>query len=424
MHQVGQTKIFALSATSGSQIYSYVWKFWDGTSEATPQPAVEKVLNMGGDPTDDRNLQYSCTLVAVNGAEVAMNGSLQVNNPPSIVPSPTISENDTYLPFSTRLRLDAYDLDEGSGDTPLTFDWYLGSYYLGNGTLGTPYSFNGSWAGNGIVVVQSLTAQPCYYDTTVYGNRVIRCYVQDYSGGVTYVDFDLRGYVRPALETGIVANTANLGSDSSALPIKRIGFGEYFEFIVDARDAANDVLNFSWNCAGSNDWTVPSTGAGAVSQNPDGSWRSVYIKDLTNEVVSSGTQKTSTAVCTVISPSARTDVSISVILVKNSGPTNVTISIRDAVTGNAIVGSTARGTKIQYEAIVTDPDNDIGYVFWYFDSAAAVEWPQPTQLVGPKVIVDTDLWPSPAASVRGTFIAVDRLLQPSYSGSVPTVMLT
>lgn len=424
MNQVGQNKTFMLSATSGSQIYSYVWKFWDSTSEATVYPTVQKMLNIGGNPLDDRSLYYTCNPVAVDGQQVVVNGSLQVNNPPGIVPSPSISANNEYLPFTARLQLDAFDVDESLGDSPLAFDWYLGTYALGNGTLGTPYIFDGTWAGNDTVVVQSLTAQPCYYDTVVYSNRTIRCYVQDQSGGITYVDFDLRGYVRPPLETGIVASTGNLGEGASALPVKRIGYGEFFEFVVDARDAGDAALSFSWNFAGSNNWTVPSTGAGAVTQNPDGSWRSTFLKDLTGEVVTTGTEKTATAVCTVISPSARTDVEVSVVLVENSGPNNIVITYWDAVTDAPIVppGPVTQGTKIRYEATVTDPDGDICYVYWSFDTALGTEWPSPTKLIGPKVVVDTALFP--VSPVRGSFVTVDRLLQPALTGSVETITLT
>lgn len=423
MNQVGQNKTFMLSTTSGSQIYSYVWKFWDNTSEATVYPTVQKMLNIGGNPLDDRSLYYTCNPVAVNGQQVVVNGSLQVNNPPGIVPSPSISTNDDYLPFSTRLRLDAFDVDQSLGDSPLAFDWYLGSYALGNGTLGTPYSYDGTWSGNDTVVVQTLTVQPCYYDTTVYSNRTIRCYVQDQSGGITYVDFDLRGYVRPPLETGISASAGNLGAGASTLPIKRIGQG-YFEFVVDARDAGNAALSFLWSFTGANNWTVPASGAGAVSQNPDGSWRSVYNKNLAGEVVSSGTEKTAVAVCTVTSPSASTDVNISVVLVENSGPSNVVITYWDAETNAPITppGPVPQGTKIRYEAVVTDPDGDICYMFWSFNSVLATEWPSPTNLIGPKVVVDTALWP--VSPVRGTFLAVDRLFLPTLTGSVQSITLT
>jgi len=421
MNQTGETKTFVLSASSGSQIYAYVWKFWDGTSEATVYPTVQKVLNIGGNPVDDRSLYYTCSPVAVNGHEVVVNGSLQVNNPPSIVPSPSISTNDTYLPFNTRLQLDAFHVDQLLGNQPLQFDWYLGASALGNGTLGASYPYKGTWSGNDTVVVNAAgTAQPCFYDTTVYSNRVIRCYVQDNSGGIAFVDFDLRGYTRPALETGIVASTGNLGAGASALPVKRIGYGEYFEFVVEARDAGNAVLNFSWNCAGSNNWTVPSTGAGAVTQNPDGSWRSVFLKDLSGEVVSSGTEKTATAVCAIISPSARTDVSAAVVLVKNSGPTAVAVTVFDAVGNGAITSHQSAGVKIRYEAVVTDPDGDIGYVYWTFVATTGTPWPNPTRMVGPKVVVDTGSWTG-CAGVVGSWVAVDRLLQPSLSGTVPYV---
>lgn len=423
MYQVGQTRIFSLSSVSGTNVYSYVWKFWDTTVSATDQPVVAKTLNIGGNPTDDRSLYFTCTAVAIDAQEVVVNGSFQVNNPPSIVPSPTISANDLYLPFTTRLQVDAFDLDETLGDTPLQFDWYLGSNYLGNGTLGSTYAFDGTWTGNGSTVVQSLTAQPCYYDAVVSSDRVVRVYVQDPRGGITYVDFDLRGYVRPPPATGILASPGNLGGSASVQPIKRIGVGHYIDFAVDARDAANDALSFVWTFAGSNNWTVPEVGPGVTGPNPDGSFRSIYTKDISGEVVTTGTQKTATAVATVFSASERTDVSISVVLVQNSAPSNVVFSIKNAVTQVAINPSTpvAIGTKVEFIANVTDPDKDIAYVYWVFSTSSGTPVVNP-MLIGPKVVVDTALWTG-CADVLGSVTIVDRMLQPALLSSTPVLTL-
>jgi hypothetical protein len=74
--QVGQTKTFALSVTppADSGVYSYVWKFWDGTVAVTSIPRVEKTMNIGGDPNNSRKLYFTCQPVMENGESVILTG--------------------------------------------------------------------------------------------------------------------------------------------------------------------------------------------------------------------------------------------------------------------------------------------------------------------------------------------------------------
>jgi hypothetical protein len=146
MNQVGETKTFALSVTppADSGVYSYVWKFWDGTVAVTATPRVEKTLNIGGDPNDSRKLYFTCQPVMEDGQSVVITGFVIVNNPPYVIPSPEITRNDDFFPYSTAIRLTAYDVE---GDS-LSFLYYnSGDVLLGGGVTTNIGPVNGTWNG-------------------------------------------------------------------------------------------------------------------------------------------------------------------------------------------------------------------------------------------------------------------------------------
>lgn len=432
MNQIGDEKHFMLGAvpvaSGGSNIYSYVWKWWDGAAEATTVPAAFKVVNIGGNP-DSSELHYSVTAVAVDGQEWTSNGTFDANNPPQIVQSPTISVNDAYLPFTTRIGLYAYDIE---GDS-LDFMWYSGSVYLSNGVAGTPVSVTGTWQGNGITDIRSYTASENHYYVNVFSSREVRCQVSDQSGGTTQLTFDLRGYPRPAPPSGVLVTPPNIFTDIRSIPVQRIYPGAYFDFEVIARDVVGGPLTFAWSFNGSNNWTVPSEGQGVTyAQLPDGSYRNVYRKDVSNEIVSSGTQKTVIGECAVVSQTARSDMKIEVILIKNSGPSAALINIRDYATGEifADLGAVPLDALIEYEAVVTDPNNDVVTVAWVLTlDSPGVAAPTVHRLYGPKVIVaprsvwNDNTFANPGCHIDGSATIYDRLGAGPFIAYVNTVTL-
>src|SRR6516162_8171626 len=104
MNNVGDTKTFTISGGASDGSITYVWKFWDNSVQVTTEPTVEKVLNEGG-----TGLGYSCTYCDALGQSATLTGSLDVNAPPVIVGTPTISVNDALFPFNTILTSICYD---------------------------------------------------------------------------------------------------------------------------------------------------------------------------------------------------------------------------------------------------------------------------------------------------------------------------
>lgn len=427
MNQIGDLKQFTLTVGPGTGIYSYVWKFWDGSTDATTGTSTTKVVNIGGNP-DSNELHYSCTPVAIDGQEVTVYGTFQANNPPQIVPSPTISLNDIYLPFTTRLGVYAFDIE---GD-PLTFDWFSGTVLLGSGTTGGTISVNGTWQGNGILDVRSYTAHENYQYINVFSDRTVSCQIYDASSGTTEISFDLRGFDRPASPTGIIVTSPSVFSSIRALPIQRISSGAYFDFQVIAKDVVNGPIVFNWNFAGSNNWTAVENGAGTNTLQPDGSYQSVYRKYIENEVVLVGTQKTVRGDCSVLSQTSQTDVNIDVVLIANTGPSAVTIAVRDAVT-QAVFSDLTQVPKesvLQYDATVVDDNNDVTSVNWALTlSVPGAAAPGTYASLGPKIIVtpqsvfNDGTTATAGCRITGSVEVFDRLNGGPLIQVVPTVTL-
>lgn len=418
MQQTGDIVTFALSEfPTGSVVYSYVWKWWDATSDATELPTIQRRLNIGGYP-GTRELFYACLPVAVDGQETVLNGSLSVNNPPSIVGSPSIAENDGFFPFSTQLAITALDLD---GDT-FGFSWYQGDTFLGTGTTAGPVTTNGTWTGNDQTVVVAEDAYTNTLDLTVTSDRTVRCYVIDSAGGTSAVDFSLRGKVRPPPATGLNVEGASVSDDASTLPTARVGPLETLDYTVYARDVAGAPVSFLWNFAGSNNWTASEYFADPGTPMPDGSYRSSYTKALAAETFPSGAQtKVVTAVVTAVSASTQSTSSFTTTLIKDTPPSSVSFVVRE----NGVVidpgAGAAVGSVLEFDAVAVDPDNDAVSIRWVFVQPSPV-FPTSLVLYGPKVAVPTTGY-APSNLVQGSVTVTD-LVGESATFSVPSVLLS
>lgn len=407
---------------TGTNIYSYVWRWWDGTVEAVETAAAAKVVNMGGHP-DTQELHYSCTAVAVDGQEVTLNGTFQANNSPRIY-QPTITVNDAYLPFSTRLGFYYYDIENPATPAAVTVRWFSESAFLSYGLSSGASSTSGTWTGNAVQDVRSYTSLENHYYANVFSSRTISCQLVDTNQGTTWLDFDLRGFQRPAPPTGVLATTASILTSIFSLPVQRIYTGAYFDFEVIARDASGGPLEFAWSFSGSNHWTVEAEGRGVSNDLPDGSTRSVYHKVIDAEVVSTGTQKTVVAECIIQGQSARSDVRVEVILLKNTAPPTGYVVVRNNSTGQVYsdLSAVPKEDNIQYDAIVTDPDGDILEIRWNFTlTSPGVARPTSYLVYGPKVVltpegVFQDGYANGGCRILGTCTIFDRL------GAGPTVL--
>lgn len=404
--QVGSAVQFMVAPVpTGTAIYSYVWDFWDGSSTATDTPFVTKVVNIGGQPGTDE-LHYTCRPVAQDGSYTILVGTLTANSPPTILPGVDISTNDAYFSFATQLSLEAIDLDYDA----ITFAWYVGTTFVGVGTTAATGLVDGTWAGNGTRVVNSYTGTRNYIDYVVSSDRIVTCYVADTRGGTSSVAFALVGDDNPDPTTALTAGVGGVAFDASTPPTARIGVGQVVDITAFVAPMPQHVVSFLWNFSGSNHWTMsPSSETGTTSLLTNGGFQNTVRRDISSEVVSSGTSKVVTAevrvvaVNTVSSQMSYTTGQYEITLVQNSGPSAVTV-LRNggAITGDGPIGV---GDKIEFSATATDPNFDVVFYKWTISQPFA---PNPAYFWGPKFVYETSQYTS-AQAVVGTLTVYDRL---------------
>lgn len=408
-YQVGDTVTFSVAPvpSTGSVIYSYVWNWWDDSGTATSDPFVAKTINIGGQPGTGE-LHYSCTPVAIDGQSTTISGTTTANNPPTIIQGVSISANDAYFSFDTRLQLQAIDQD---GD-PISFGWYSDGIFLSYGVTSAAGNANGTWSGNGVTIIAPYPASQNYYDLSVASDRVVTCYVRDDQGGTSSVDFSLRGDRSPAPAVSVAAGVGGASFDSITPPTARIGVNQDINFTVFVAPAPGYTISFLWNFSGSNGWTMPPAFvSGDTTVLANGGYQNSYLRDISVEVVSSGTSKVATAGMRVTSvnntsgQTAHIDSEFDVTLIANSAPSAVTIS--RSVGGVPVTGPVNAGDKIEFSAHGTDANQDYLFYKWSFAQPSPLV-PNPIYFWGPKVIYDTTGYIS-GASVEGSVIAYDRL---------------
>jgi len=405
MNQVGETKVFSLSVVppASAKVYSYVWNFWDGTVAVTTEPSVQKVLNMGGNPTlAGRKLTYTCIPVLADGQSTAIVGEVQVNNPPSIVPSPSVTLNDRYFPYATNLTVTAYDLE----NDPMSFLYYLNGTAIGGGATTAVGVVNGTWNGT---LAGTYNAYQNVFSTTVGSARTVKALVVDNQGGTTTVDFALRGKVAPPPSVSPQVVVGSVTADSTTRPAQRIGVGQTVDFSVYAKDEAGGTFGFLWKFAGSLGWTtLPSFTNGTATLLADGGYRSTVVRDIADE-----TPGFKSVECRVTNNATNKFVTVpfDVELTANQVATNGTLAVKVNGADEAEPISVTAGDKLQYSLTVTDPDADIVTYKWTFTLPAGAIPASPPQnslvVWGQKALLDTTGWP--AGNILTTVLATDRL---------------
>lgn len=408
MNQIGdQVQLMVGPIPSGSAIYSYVWDFWDGSSTATTAPFVAKVVNIGGQPGTDE-LHYSCRPVARDGQSVTLNGTITANSRPTILPGVSISANDGYFAYLTTLSLTAIDLDFD----PVTFAWYVGTNLLGTGTSSYVGDLSGTWSGNGTTIIQNYAGTQNTLDVVVASSRVVTCYAADDRGGTASVNFTLRGEPNPPPDATMTAGIGGVSFDATTPPSARIGENQSVNFTVYVASMPQHAVSFLWTFSGSENWTMPPvTESGTVSYLSNGGLQNTVYRDISAEVVSSGTAKVATAqvrvtaINTLNGAVSYSDAEYDITLLANTPPSSVTVTRLD--NGSPVTGSgpVAVGTKVEFVAAGTDVDLDLLTYRWVFNQAIT---PTTLYLWGPKVLVDTTGYSSLSAIV-GNLTVTDRL---------------
>lgn len=414
MNQVGQTKTFALSVTppASSGVYAYVWKFWDNTVAVTSVPRVEKRLNIGGDPNNSRLLYFTCQPVMEDGQSTIITGSVEVNNPPYVVPSPEISKNDDYFPYQTEIRLTAYDV-EGDAISFLYYD--SGGNPLGGGTTTALGPIDGTWNGtyglyNGFENV---------FTGTIQAETAITLKIVDAQSGTRVIDFDFYGETPPPPVVGVTADPDTLTADATSLPDQRIGPGQEVNFTVYASDPVSSNFTFLWSFWGSFGWNGNSFDAGSSEPTADGSVRNSYTKDIENE---SGGSKTVLVKVRNTDSGKEIEIPIYVDLIANSTGTTCTFAVEDQ-DGNALVDgdSVIPGTRLYYSATVVDPQNDVLQYKWTIAQPGTLQ-PNPLRLWGREIMYDTAGIAS-GQQILVSVLTIDRM-EGQASFTAPTISIT
>jgi hypothetical protein len=383
-----------------------VWDFWDSTSTSSNRPYVAKIINIGGQPTTDE-LHFSCRPVGIDGQSVLLRGTITANNPPTILPGVSISVNDAFFTYQTQIRITAIDQDRDD----FNFSWYSDDVLLGNGNSSYIGELSGTWAGNGTRIIDSYPGTLNCFDLTVSREQTVTCYIVDERQGTTSIDFELRGkeVLSPAVKAAI--NPGGIVFDASMPYVARIGAGQTVDFSVFTAPPLSDYsFLFNWSFAGSNGWTMlPIMETGVTVLLPNGGFQNTVHRDISTEVVSSGTSKGVTAAVRVTlrndltGEMVYTDIECDMVLVANQAPN--TVAIQRLANGAPITGPVAAGTKIQFIAAGTDPNLDVMFYRWRFNQPFA---PATAYFYGPKVLYDTTGYTS-SQSVQGELTVYDRL---------------
>lgn len=414
MNQVDETKTFALSVTppAGSGVYAYVWQWWDGTTTVTSEPRTEKTLNIGGDPTNSRKLLFTCRPVMEDGQSVVMSAEIIVNNPPSVVPSPVISNNDDFFPYPTQISLTAYDVENDA----ISFLYYNSAGQpIGGGSSTYVGVVNGTWNGTGGVYSGTNNV----FTTTILTDTTITLKLVDAQAGTRVIDFNFYGNTPPAPVIGVTAEADTLTADATSVPDQRIGPGQNISFAVYAADPVSSNFDFLWSFFGSYGWVGNSFSTGTSTPTQDGSVRNSYIKDIAGET---GGNKTVLVKVTNVDSGKHLEIPIYVTLIANTVTSTCTFTVTDEDgTSYAAGAHVVAGKKLYYKATAVDPQNDVLVFRWSFAQPTGIN-PATSRMWGREVMLDTTGFPS-GTNIIGSIIVIDRM-NGQASFAVPTLIIT
>lgn len=417
-HQVGEVKVFSVNPLPAdtSNIYAYVWEFWDGSSTATETPFISKRLNIGGEPGNG-TLRYSCRPVQTDGLSVVLNGSIYVNTPPVLMTPVIISANDAYFPFDTKVTVTAYDAEEEG----LNFTWYDSGEIVGSGVTTVIGPVTGTWTGNGSVVISSFTGTQNALDVTVRNNRTLTVVIVDGGTGTSTLDIDLHGREVPPVSGGGGSASVSV-TEGTTLPTVRVVSGASVDLSVYGRDPISGSVDFLWFFSPSDGWTAaPATATGATTPTPDGGYQNVYTRDVSGETMAVDS-RTVVARARVVSSAGTLFLPFEIILERNHVPTGLTLTAK--VNGSdyslATLVPIAPGSIVELLATATDADADVVDFNWQFTQPV-----QPTTLSlwGGRIILDTTGYVS-GSTLFGSVIAHDRVGGISSTLAVPAIPFT
>jgi len=412
MNQVGQSKMFVILGTPTQSELAYVFKWWDGQVTVVANGTGTKQLNIGGNPSDSFLLRYSCEICDPLGNSQLVSGSIGWNNPPSIVPSPTITPNQGAFPFQTAIVTRAYDLEEAGA---IKFFWYSGTDPIASGVTAGVGLMPGTYAGT---IVGNKTVYQNTLAFAVTQTEVLTCKVVDVDAGTTSLSYRLSGYEPGSPQFSVAAQPDSLTADAATLPSQVIG-NQPVTFSAYAADTQSGSIAFYWSLYGTNGWTAPnipyfSTGVSVVT---GGGVRNDFTRDISAETVTG----IRTALVTVTNTSTGKSAfsSVDVNLIKNDAPAVSAVNVYSATSG-ALLDSTsvskAANPIVKFSGTASDPNGDVVYYQWNLSQPVA---PSVVTLYGRDIFVDISNYPTSNVTL-GSVKVVDRLGLESAPFTIPT----
>jgi hypothetical protein len=416
MYQVGDQKTFVVQGTPSAGTLAYVFKWqWDSTVSVTTNGTATKTLNLGGNPADSFNLRHRVDICDQFGNSQALNGSIVVNNPPSLQCAPTITPNDRPFPFQTIIDTRAYDLEEAGA---VGFFWYNGTIPIPSGVTSTIGTAAGTYAGT---LTSAKTVYRNVLTRTVDSGTVLTCRIVDANSGTTIVPYRLNGYDPADPSFSVAAQPDSLTANASTLPSQTIG-SQPITFSAFAADTSSGSLAFYWAFYGSNGWTanVPFYSTGTNTTLPTGV-RSDVQRDISDEDTTG--LRTAQVTVTNVSTGRSVTSSIDVKLIKNEAPDIDSVGLRNAQTGAELTDTIDRSSAdpfyVRLTGSATDANDDLLVFRW--DLTLPVQ-PTPITLYGREIVLD--MGPYGAGDINlGTLVVSDRLGLTSPTYTIPQITI-
>lgn len=401
MNQVGDTKLFVVGGTPPAGTYAYAFTWWDNTVTVTTNGSAAKKLNIGGNPANSFQVPFTCDICDVYGNSQQLTSGVVVNNPPTVVPTPTILPNDAAFSFNAQVITRAYDLEEAG---PVGFYWYSGTTPISSGATATDGSMQGTYAGT-LVGLKTVYRNTLEY--TVQQNTVLTCRIVDADGGTTALDYRLVGYDPDAPRFSVAVQPDSLTANASTQPSQYIG-NEPVTLSVYAADTEPGSLSFLWSFYGSHGWQatdIPFFSTG-TSTPVDVGVRNDVLRYVQGEATAGLRTVEVSVTNTATGKSARADVEI--MLLANAAPTVSSVDPYAANTGVQL--SPTSISKSAYPLIVlsgtaADTNNDLLTYRWDITQPIT---PSSLTLYGRNIALDISGYPNGVASL-GQLQVSDRL---------------
>lgn len=379
MNNVGDIKTFTINGTQTDGL-TYVWKWWDGSVDATTVPQAQKKLNMGGDPRWSGTLPVQVEVVDALGRSGQYNSSIVVNNPPQLVPGTAmVDPNGKFVTYETVIKATVYDLL----NQPLSFAWSSGDLSLGAGNQTSVGLVDAYW--NGTYVGQA-NGYEASFPHTVDGSTELTLTVVNAGGGELVITLPVYGFERSDTYFAPSAGPESQTGDASSVPVVTVG--ENASFSIYTSNSNRTV--FSWGFWGTNGWSIAHSTNGSTTLLPDGTWRNTVLKTTTGESPGS---KLAEVVAYDLDHDVFSVVTIPVTVLSNDPPDALSYEISPIVP--------IAGDWIRFRANYTDPNRDIVTTRWEFSSPYLFVW-------GRTAWVDTAGMTS-GQEVNGKFTVYDRL---------------